>query len=237
MKYNVIFEYNNVENPYLIIRTYENDAQTNKEIINLTQNSMVDGLPEDVDAFINEIDHILQYKSAVREKALFVLNCAEQTKITFTLPKLNDRKIKKLYENEVVEKIKDVNSYVRSSYTSENDKEKIYYEYLLNRKYVEYFKYIGGKLGFLESSCLLLSDYLFETVKAKIADKTYCYFYEESGVISMITVINGNLCSFASFLKTKTNFNLYLTSILDNHYLNLEKVKVEKTQFNKEIYF
>lgn len=237
MKYNVIFEYNNVENPYLIIRTYENDAQTNREIINLTQSIMVDGLPQDVDSFANSINQVLQEKSARRDKALFILNCSQQTKLTFRLPKLNDRKTRKLYENELEEKVKDINSYIRSSSSSENEKEKIYYEYLLDKKYSEYFKAIGNKLGFAESDCTLFSNYLFETVKGKIADKTYCYFYEESGVISMITVINSNLCSYASFLKTKANFNLYLTSILDNHYLNLEKVKVEKTQFNKEIYF
>lgn len=234
MSQRVVFQYNNVSDPYLLIKIYDNETFSNYGTIKYDLDSLENGLPNDINSTIEMANNYLNSKNVVRSEALFLINCSEFFKLTTVIPAANERRASKLYETELARKISDINNYYRYSSSDIIPSGKVFYEFLLPKYIIDFFKGIGDALGFEKMSYDLFPYYLYKTVSVG-GNKNYAYYYEEKDIVSMILVINGRLCSYYCFPNTDEACALSLTAIIDKHYYELEKVKVETICVNKNI--
>lgn len=233
MSQRVVFQYNNISDPYLLIKIYEDDNFINSGVIKYDINNLNNGLPSDAEETINMANNYLNSKNVERKELLVLLNCSEFFKLTTVIPASNERRALKLYENELARKIDNIDNYYRYSSSDFIPNGKVFYEFLLPNHIIEFFKKVVDSLGFEKKSFDLYPYYLYKTVS--MDSKNYAYYYEEKDIVSMILVINGRLCSYYCFPNTDEACALSLTAIIDKHYYELEKVKIETIGVNKNI--
>lgn len=236
MSNTVIFQYNNVEKPYLLLRYDDGNRISNIGFISLNKEDLQDDLPI-YDDLVVEIDRFLISKHLERENALFVLNCKQTTKITTTVPNVAERKTRKIYETEILNKMPNIDDYDRLTTSNDTPTGKVYYDFLTDKKYRSYFETFGKGLGFENVSVEYLYSYLFNNISNKTDSKDFVYFHDERDIVSLLVCINGELSAYASFESNEYNYRLHVSSIVDKHIVDLEKANLSKIISNKKIAF
>lgn len=234
MNYNAIFQYNNVEKPFIEIKLYNETEAIYKGLLEINNAALKNGLP-DYNALLNAIDKFLTSANIERQKVLFIINPNDLFKSTTIIPGTNERKTKKLYDIELGNKMpnfKELNSY---SFIQSLSDSKIYYEYLINKNYDEYFNKLGNELGFSNVTVDNNFGYLYNNVVKEIKSNTFVYFYEEKNITTMFVVINGVVSGYNSFVSTDGNYRLNIMSIVDKHIHEFEKTSISKVITNKEV--
>lgn len=230
----VLFQYNNVDKPQLIIKHINNENVSVLGLLKFNETELNDDLPI-MDEIVVALDQFLTRKNIKRDEALFVINAKDNFKLTTVLPNISDRKIKKIYEVELAQKITNIDDYDCLSVASESSENKIFYEYLINVKYRKFFEKVGESLSFNSVSIDYMNSYLFEEVTSNIKDETFAYIYEENKMSYLLVIVNGELCGYSSFESKDSNYRLNVSSIVDKHMFELEKADINKLYTNKEI--
>ena len=231
---NIIFQYNNVDKPLLTIKIVVNDEIRSIGFTEFKKDRMNDNLPI-FNEIIASINDFLERKKVEKDKALFLINAAENTKVTTILPKISERKLKKMYETELLSKIPNADDYDCLSVVSDANNNKIFYEYVVNTKYRKYFEKVGKALGFKDFEVDYVNSYLFEKATSNIKKDTFAYIYEEFGIANLLVIIDKELCGCASFEAKPSNYRLNIASIVDKHIYDLEKVNITSLYMNQEI--
>ncbi len=234
MKTNVIFQFNDVGKPYLLLKKEDENRTIRLGGIEFNPNDLEDGLPK-YDDLIITIDNFLSSKNIARDSVSIILNCKKTTKLTVVVPNVGDRKTKKIYETELLNRLPDLDKYDRYSTSSDVSNGKAYYDFVTDKKYREYFERFAHDLGFENVEC----DYLYSDLYKKISEQhngeSYVYVFEEKDVASLLVVVKGILCAYSSFESNDDNYRLNIASIVDNHVYNLEKENLTKFISNKDI--
>lgn len=230
----VLFLYNNVDKPQLTIKLIENDAVSNVGFLSFDKTSLSDNLPF-LEHLITALDEFLTRKDIVRNDVLFVVNAKDSIKLTTVLPNISDRRIKKVYETELAQKISDINNYDCMSVSSDAGNNKVFYEYLVDTKYRKFFEKVGTSLDFENVEVDYMNSYLFSEITPNIEEDTFAYIYEENKMDYLIVVVNGELCGYSSFENSENNCRLNVASIIDKHIYDLEKANIENLYSNRYI--
>lgn len=234
MEHNVIFQYNNVSKPYLLVKVFSEGKMVSKGAIEFEQSSLERGLPNYTYIY-NKVDEFLKLKNANRSNALILLNCSQAFKLCTSVPNINNKKTRKLYEMELVKKIPNYSDYSVVSTNCNVGNNKIFYEYLLEKRYGDFFVKLSESLGFTSNKIDFYYSYLFEKTKNLIESNTYAYFYEEKDVVSLLLSINGVLSAYSSFGNNIKNIRLNISSIIDKHIYEIEKAELNIVAVNKEM--
>ncbi|MBQ0035475.1 MAG: hypothetical protein KBT35_00985 [Firmicutes bacterium] len=232
MERDVIFQFNNVGKPYLLVKVFSEDRLINKGAIEFEASSLVNGLPNYSDVY-NKVDEFLKSKEANRNSALFLLNCSQSFKVTTQVPNINDKKARKLYETELANKVPNHDSYDVKTTECVSGNARVYYDFMLEKRYIEFFNKLVESLGFNKIDFDYYYNYLFNASKCET--NTYAYFYEEKGVMSLVLSINGVLSAYSSFENTIENIRMNISSVIDRHVFEIEKVDIKTVIANKEI--
>lgn len=217
-----------------MIKYFDGTTLSRIGFMELNKEGMKDNLPIYDDLAI-ELDRFLSAKNIERANATFVLNCYETRKITTVIPNVGDRKIKKIYDGELANKLPNIDQYDRLSMVSDSNNNKIWYEFIIEKRFKEYFEKLGKQLGFANVGVDNFYNYLYAYVRNIYKDKTLAYVYEEKGVASILTCIKGTLCSYTSFEVNEENYRLNMSAFVDNHINDLENVDIDRVVTNKDI--
>lgn len=234
METNVYFQFNNVEKPYFVLKYFNGENLNRIGFMQLEESQMQNGLPI-YDELIVELNRFLEEKNLEKTNISFVLNCKETSKITTVLPDVGDKKMKKLYDLDIANRIPNIDNYDRLSTSNELDNGGVFYDFLVENRYREFFEKLGTELGFTNININYFHDYLYTEITKKIEVENFAYFYEDYGITSLLMVVDGELCAYSSFENTVSNYRLNVAAIIDKHMNSLEKAKDVFVFANKEI--
>lgn len=234
MENNVIFQFNNVGKSYLLLKMFDGEKVKRIGYIEINKSETEDDLPI-YDDLVFELNRFLSEKNIERVNAKFVLNLKETSKITTVIPNIGDRKIKKIYDNELVNKIGNLDQYSIFSTSNDVDNGKVFYEYITEKRFVEYFNKLGKDLGFQNVVVDHFYTDIFNHICTDMTSKTFAYFYEEKEIVSLIVSINGVLSAYHSFVSNAENYRIAIAAFIDKHINELEKVDISLIIANKKI--
>lgn len=230
----VLFLYNNVDIPRMIIKYISDGVVSNIGVLSFDKTNLDGNLPI-LDQLTVALDDFLTKKNIERNEALFIINANDSVKLTTILPNIADRKVKKIYETELAQKVPNIDEYDCLSIISDTEENKIFYEYLVNRKYREFFEQIGSDLSFGSVEVDYMNSYLYSKVTPIIKKDTFAYICEENKMSYLLVVVNRELCGYSSFESKDSNYRLNVASIIDKHIYDLEKANINTLYTNKDI--
>ena len=234
MENRILFQFNNVGKPYLLVKGYDNGNLTTLKNFEFNVDELENNLPiyEDIK---DELDRLLNSNSIERNSATILINDRSMSKVTTTMPNINERKIRRIYEGNIVRNIPNLNTYDRYTSSSKVETGYIFYEFIYLKTIKEFFENLAKDLGFVTYTVNPFYTHLLNEAKKDNEEKTFAYFYEEKNIASLLVVVDGSLAAYHSFYAKDEEYKLSVASIIENHRKNLEKVDIAKVFANTEI--